>query len=707
MNLRSKMMTTILGSVIIVFISIAAFVVYYVYNAEMEEAMVEADLTSKYYANTIKEYVNKGLEVSYNMRNTFIGTNKSKFLNEEQLLEIMKSVLNENKEYLNVWLALDIPAFVGVERKNPTSKAYNKIGKFTGGWTRLGDKVTYRDCTPYTNQDFYNKMRAQKKIYISDPKYVDINGKKTKIINIGCPVIINGKFVGATGIDMAIDNLQSLNEKVVLLETGHGSIISSKGFILADKNSKLVGKKSSEFIENKEESESAKAKREEFLNKIKQKQEFHDTFYSPEHGTEVFKNYFPIRLGEDSNTWYFSAIVPMNEMKGESKSLLLVIAIGCAIGIIIIGLVVSLNIKRITSYIVDSAKHADQLANKDFTNRVPNKILKRKDEIGQLTRAFDKMSQNISEVIDNVVKSSEHVAASSEELTAISEQTVASSMEVSASMQEIAAGSTKQATETQIAVEQLDELGEYIQEAYDSAKAVNDKFSSVIDTSKNGTITIDKLKNDFSQNIEIEKRLLDDVLKLEEKSHSIMGILETINSIASQTNLLALNASIEAARAGEAGRGFAVVADEIRKLAEETEGATNDISGILSDMKNQIVVVNNNVEEVNVILGQSSKSLVDTESAFKDVEESAQSVIQYIKTMISIMNKLNDNKVNTIDSVQNISSITQQFAGLTQKVSENSNEQSISIQEISKSSEELANLANELMNVVADFKLSS
>lgn len=69
------------------------------------------------------------------------------------------------------------------------------------------------------------------------------------------------------------------------------------------------------------------------------------------------------------------------------------------------------------------------------------------------------------------------------------------------------------------------------------------------------------------------------VAVLEQDSHNINTILDTIRGIAEQTNLLALIVAIEAARAGEQGRGFAVVADEVRALAKRTADSTGEIDG--------------------------------------------------------------------------------------------------------------------------------
>ena len=75
---------------------------------------------------------------------------------------------------------------------------------------------------------------------------------------------------------------------------------------------------------------------------------------------------------------------------------------------------------------------------------------------------------------------------------------------------------------------------------------------------------------------------------LENSSHAINEILQTISAIAKQTDLLALNAAIEAARAGESGRGFAVVAEEVRALAGRTQGSTEQINQVMAHLSELI-----------------------------------------------------------------------------------------------------------------------
>ncbi len=77
--------------------------------------------------------------------------------------------------------------------------------------------------------------------------------------------------------------------------------------------------------------------------------------------------------------------------------------------------------------------------------------------------------------------------------------------------------------------------------------------------------------------VEAARKASDLITQLSSATAEIVGIVDTIATVARQTNLLALNATIEAARAGEAGKGFAVVASEVKALSTQTARAADDI----------------------------------------------------------------------------------------------------------------------------------
>ncbi|UVF21869.1 methyl-accepting chemotaxis protein [Microvirga terrae] len=77
--------------------------------------------------------------------------------------------------------------------------------------------------------------------------------------------------------------------------------------------------------------------------------------------------------------------------------------------------------------------------------------------------------------------------------------------------------------------------------------------------------------------VEAARKASDLITQLSAATAEIVGIVDTISTVARQTNLLALNATIEAARAGEAGKGFAVVASEVKALSTQTARAADDI----------------------------------------------------------------------------------------------------------------------------------
>lgn len=141
----------------------------------------------------------------------------------------------------------------------------------------------------------------------------------------------------------------------------------------------------------------------------------------------------------------------------------------------------------------------------------------------------------------------------------------------------------------------MEKLKTYSENKSDQVLDSNDKLNKILDLKDTILVQIDKeiqsvlivakmitRISESSKNVNI---MLEDLLK---SSNSIEKSVEEIQNISNETNILALNASIEAARAGENGLGFSVVSKEIRKLSEQTKGASLRIQDVVSEIQGKM-----------------------------------------------------------------------------------------------------------------------
>jgi methyl-accepting chemotaxis protein WspA len=178
---------------------------------------------------------------------------------------------------------------------------------------------------------------------------------------------------------------------------------------------------------------------------------------------------------------------------------------------------------------------------------------------------------------------------------------------------------------------------------------------------------------------------------LNEKTGNIGTVVTTITRVADQTNLLSLNAAIEAEKAGDYGRGFAVVATEIRRLADQTAGATGDIEKTVKEMQSATAAG---------VMGMDKFS----EEVRRGVEV-VQQVSEELSQIIQQVQALTPNFESVTDGMQSQSLGAQQISDALSQLSEASRQTVESLRQSNVAIEQLNGASRGLQDGVAKFTL--
>lgn len=311
----------------------------------------------------------------------------------------------------------------------------------------------------------------------------------------------------------------------------------------------------------------------------------------------------------------------------------------------------------------------------DLTLRV--KTTRTEDEIGILSRAFNKMLERFATSLHQVATTTRTLKDSANTIASVAEETLeainnqqvqteqmASAME---QMQASAQQSLAHAQNTSQTSNQAD------QEASSSRTLTNTSISG-----------IHQLTQDLNHASNVIK-------ELDSHSHEVGQVLEIISSIAEQTNLLALNAAIEAARAGESGRGFAVVADEVRSLANRTHDATLEVRRTIDRLQ----------EEAKGAVNMMDTASQSASQSVADVEQIATSLSQ-IADAVNHISQLNSQMANAADEQQEVAA---RVNNQVMHIGSIAQQTSLNARKSSEVSENLVQLAEHLEKLVQGFKL--
>ncbi|MCH5260499.1 MAG: cache domain-containing protein [Lachnospiraceae bacterium] len=423
-------------------------------------------------------------------------------------------------------------------------------------------------------------------------------------------------------------------------------------------------------------------------------------------GQDYYGYYVPLT---DETTGQIVGMVfagmPRADAQRQIQSIMVLIAGIVVVVAIVCAVLIFMLVNAMVKKIIAGVNALTQLSEGKLNVHLSDDMLTGKDEIGDISRAVDKLKRNLTDIISSIKNDSGTLLSASEQLSEKTADTSNHMEQMEKAVGEIAVGAGSQAEETQDATENVIVMGNMIEETVNELGTLSENAKTM---KERGEATIEALRElqlinqKTSESIAI---IYEQTNETNESAQKIKEATALITNIAEETNLLSLNASIEAARAGEQGRGFAVVAAQIQKLAEQSNESAKQIERIILSLIEDSDKAVETMNEVKEIMEQQSKNVANTNTQVTNLLQDVDESLEGIQQVADKTSRINDARISVVDTVQNLSAIAQQNAASSQETSASVAEISNIVGEIASNATDLKDISNRLDDSMSMFEM--
>lgn len=665
-RIADEILRQIGGSVILVFLLIAAVAICMVawlsISARKTELIQESRATANQLTGFLEQYTKSVEQLAANpeikqvMRETKAGGNISQAAQKEAVLNNLANIAaSDSDNVMAVWISdLDASSFL------------------------QSDGLTNEEDWDITGRSWYSCIETKQTI-LTEPYVDSTNGKM--VLSAAAPVYddVTGDILGAVGMDITLDQMTKLMSEYKIGRKGYILLLSGDGMIVYHPQNDMIQQNIKDINISENAVKAAASSKNVFLR--------FKTDGTPKYGF----------LQHAGDTGYIVlSSLPSSEYYATLFAMVLALILIFAGGIALIAFSIRKSSASLTRPIMDLNHTAQQLAagDLDVTLHITSQ-----DEIGELGQSIQKTVSRLKEYIVYIDETAEVLSQVADgnlnislkndyagefqkiktALLNISDSMNQVMVGINESSQHVSVGASELASASQILAEGAEQQAASIEQLTATTATVAEQVDNSRREAEASAKATEQAAAVIEENQEKMKQMMNAMDKIHETSQQVVGIIQTIEDIASQTNLLSLNASIEAARAGEAGKGFAVVADEIGKLALESSEAANTTK-----------------ELIGISMEEIRKGNAIADSAMESLKESV-SAIGNVNKMIK------ETADSAVAQAENMNQLRMGIEEIAHGIQDNS----AASQETSATSQELASQAEMLHQMVQKFELSA
>lgn len=329
----------------------------------------------------------------------------------------------------------------------------------------------------------------------------------------------------------------------------------------------------------------------------------------------------------------------------------------------------------------------------------------RTDELGQLSRSFDDMTNQMAQMLANANEIAGVMKQLADSFENNTRSTVLAGDEIMSAIEGVSISSDQQIAQAELSITKATELNQHVLSVRDIAEQIMKLSQDTVLHTGNGSEAVQILTVSAKQTVDQLQHIVVAMDSLAGVTREIGTITTTIEDIANQTNLLAINASIEAGHAGEHGRGFAVIAGQVRELSDETKQSSRHIHELIDSLRKQTMVMQSHIVEAIQRFRVQHGAIEQTTSAFGTIQDSAKRLADNLDDIHHMIESTIEKNRMVLASFEIVLTAAEENAASVQEVHASLSKQDQALKNIASESVSVKQVADQLSSWMRRFQV--